>query len=47
MQKNTSAQTKQEREYYLGLTEAQYQAQLKEKEDIEKRQQKSASACLN
>ncbi|HRR95058.1 MAG TPA: lytic murein transglycosylase [Candidatus Paceibacterota bacterium] len=37
MQKNTSAQTKQEREYYLGLTEAQYQAQLKEKEDIEKK----------
>lgn len=37
MQKDTSTKTKQDREYYLGLTEAQYQAQLKEKENIEKK----------
>lgn len=35
LQKNTSTQTKKDREYYLGLTEAQYQAQLAEKKSIE------------
>ena len=35
IQKDTSAKTKQDREYYLGLTEAQYQAQLKEKKNLE------------
>lgn len=37
LQKDSSTKTKQDREYYLGLTEAQYQAQLKEKEDIAKK----------
>lgn len=37
LQKDSSTKTKQEREYYLGLTEAQYQAQLKEKENIAKK----------
>jgi peptidoglycan hydrolase CwlO-like protein len=37
LQKEKSDQTKQDRQYYLGLTEAQYQAQLKEKADIEKK----------
>jgi peptidoglycan hydrolase CwlO-like protein len=37
LQKDKSDQTKQDRQYYLGLTEAQYQAQLKEKADIEKK----------
>ena len=32
LQKQESEKTKDEREYYLGLTEAQYQEQLKEKE---------------
>lgn len=37
LQKTESTKTKQDKEYYLGLTEAQYQAQLKEKADIEKK----------
>lgn len=37
LQKDENTKTKSDREYYLGLTEAQYQAQLKEKADIEKK----------
>jgi peptidoglycan hydrolase CwlO-like protein len=37
LQKKQSDETKQDRQYYLGLTEAQYQAKLKEKVDIEKK----------
>jgi peptidoglycan hydrolase CwlO-like protein len=37
LQKEENTKTKSDREYYLGLTEAQYQAQLKEKADIEKK----------
>ncbi|MFA5178273.1 MAG: lytic murein transglycosylase [Candidatus Paceibacterota bacterium] len=37
MQKASSAAVKKDQEYYLGLTEAQYQAQLKEKENVEKK----------
>ncbi|MDD5569122.1 MAG: hypothetical protein PHG23_01790, partial [Candidatus Pacebacteria bacterium] len=35
MQKETSSQTKQEREYYLGLTEKEYQAKLAAKKEID------------
>ncbi len=35
LQKQESAQTEQERDYYLKLTEAEYQKQLKEKEEVE------------
>ncbi|MFA5013568.1 MAG: lytic murein transglycosylase [Candidatus Paceibacterota bacterium] len=35
MQKEASATTKKDREYYLGLTEKEYQAQLAEKKTIE------------
>ncbi len=36
IKKEESAKTKQEREYYLGLTEKEYQAKILEKEEIEK-----------
>lgn len=36
-QKEESLETKNERQYYLGLTEAEYQSQLEEKEGIEKK----------
>ncbi len=35
LQKQESAQTQQEKDYYLKLTEAEYQKQLKEKEEVE------------
>lgn len=37
LQKQESAETKKEQEYFLKLTEAEYQKYLKEKEEIEKR----------
>lgn len=37
LQKQESAKTKKEQEYFLKLTEAEYQKYLKEKEEIEKR----------
>ncbi len=37
LQKNESAKTKGEQEYYLGLTEKEYQKQLKEKQKTEKK----------
>jgi peptidoglycan hydrolase CwlO-like protein len=36
IKKEESAKTKEDREYYLGLTEKEYQAKLQEKEEIEK-----------
>ncbi len=36
VKKQESAQIKQEREYYLGLTEKEYQAKLQEKSDLDK-----------
>jgi len=37
LQKEESAKTKGEQEYYLGLTETEYQRQLKEKQETEKK----------